>query len=341
MMASQPMEEIIKFVQGAYRLPAVNNIASGPKPGSYVLTSAEGSYLFAPVATYKLRHLSFDEAFTSFLVHSNYPAQSVVRTAAGELTSELSGEPHVLRTFFPGCVPDVDGAISTIQLENAAKALAALHITAQSYSGSVRHRHQYRSEYVLRSLAEAIDRLEGHEAATPFDELVLRVARRKRVRVGERPFETQAFLEEGRIMNHGDFHPRNIVFDQASKVVGLLDFEYCTFMPRIWDVAWALHWFSRQRKTEAFCGVLDLARATAFLSAYHAVFPLGAQDRENLAQLMQIANAHASYGVVGYSKYGASFFATRRLEPCTSEGEWFWCVDNIENLATAIEEACP
>lgn len=340
MMASQPMEEILKVVHGTYHIPAAHNITLGPKPGSHLLTTADGSYLFAPVAAYKLQHLSFDEAFTSFLVQSNYPAQSLVRTAAGALTSEVSGESYVLRTFFPGCVPDLDSAISLVQLENAAKALAALHRTAQSYSGSVRHRHQYHSQYVLRSLDEAIGRLEGREPATVFDELALRVARRKRARVARIPFETQAFLEEGRIMNHGDFHPRNIVFDQVGSVVGLLDFEYCTLMPRIWDVGWALHWFSRKRKTEAFCGALDLARVIAFLSAYNAVFPLGVQDRENLAQLMQTANAHASYGVVGYSKYGESFFAKRRLEPCGSEREWFWYAENVAMIAEAIEGAC-
>jgi len=69
---------------------------------------------------------------------------------------------------------------------------------------------------------------------------------------------------------HGDFYPPNLLCDPPDLPVAVLDWEFATVRPRVWDVARALAF--------TFLGVhgdaADFAAARACVAAYRAVMPL-------------------------------------------------------------------
>ena len=71
-------------------------------------------------------------------------------------------------------------------------------------------------------------------------------------------------------MIHGDFYPPNLLCDAPGTPVALLDWEFATVRPRVWDVARAIAF--------TFLGVHgeppDFAAARRCVAAYRAVQPL-------------------------------------------------------------------
>jgi Ser/Thr protein kinase RdoA (MazF antagonist) len=69
---------------------------------------------------------------------------------------------------------------------------------------------------------------------------------------------------------HGDCYPPNILCDDAGRPIALLDWEFATVRPRIWDVTRAIAF--------TFLGVHgeppDFAAARRCVAAYRAVQPL-------------------------------------------------------------------
>jgi Ser/Thr protein kinase RdoA (MazF antagonist) len=56
-------------------------------------------------------------------------------------------------------------------------------------------------------------------------------------------------------MNHGDYHADNFVFGSCSRNAGILDFDFCVGIPRIWALTLAIRWTTKERNTEAFSGI--------------------------------------------------------------------------------------
>ncbi len=79
-----------------------------------------------------------------------------------------------------------------------------------------------------------------------------------------------AFARLPRQVIHGDFYPPNLLCDAAGAPVAVLDWEFATVRPRVWDIARAIAF--------TFLGVHggppDLAAARRFVAAYREAHPL-------------------------------------------------------------------
>ncbi len=103
---------------------------------------------------------------------------------------------------------------------------------------------------------------------------------------GAPPPETFAGLPQGVI--HGDFYPPNLLCDAAGEIVAVLDWEFATVRPRVWDVMRALAF--------TYLGVHgeepDRTGARRCVQAYRAATPLTADELAAGVQLYLWRTAH-------------------------------------------------
>jgi Ser/Thr protein kinase RdoA (MazF antagonist) len=94
-----------------------------------------------------------------------------------------------------------------------------------------------------------------------------------------------------RQMIHGDCYPPNILCDAGDEPVALLDWEFATVRPRIWDVARAIAF--------TFLGVhgepMDLDGARRCIAAYRAVQPLPDEEIAAGIALYHWRTAHSLF----------------------------------------------
>lgn len=329
-----------KFFREHYGLEVFGSLEPGTKQGSIIIRSLEDIYVLKPVWSSSLKHLLYENEFSTYLSASGLPAQRIIPNCRSGLFTKYANQIYVLKNFFIGQVDTSDTNPSSNKIIQSAYTLSQIHKISQGYQGIKRHRHLFASSRVKHHLSNVFVSLSTKPESEEFDEIACEVAKIKLIGVNNQPFEVQPFMDLPYIMNHGDYHAANLVFDSIEQVIGILDFEYCTAMPRLWDLAWALHWFSRTRNTEAFTGEINLSKLHIFLKTYHQHHPLSETEHHWLASLMVSASYHSCYALIGYCREGSEFFSKRNLVPCTSEKEWLWYSYHKSDLREVIQAAC-
>ncbi len=143
------------------------------------------------------------------------------------------------------------------------------------------------------TLAE-MDAIEGHIAAREaagtadaFDAFTREAfdALRAVLRAAPPP---DAFARLPRQAIHGDFYPPNLLCDPPGTPVAVLDWEFATVRPRVWDVARAIAF--------TFLGVhgdpTDVAAARACVAAYREIAPLPGDELAAGVGLYRWRTAH-------------------------------------------------
>ncbi len=121
----------------------------------------------------------------------------------------------------------------------------------------------------MATIAGHIAAREAAGAADAFDAFVRAAFGTLRQVLDDAP-SPDAFAWLPRQVIHGDFYPPNLLCDAAGAPIAVLDWEFATVRPRVWDIARALAF--------TFLGVHgdppDLAAARRFVGAYREVHPL-------------------------------------------------------------------
>lgn len=306
----------------------------------YIVHSESGMKHFLRPIYYAnaLDRLQYDLSFSGYLADEGFPARRVVRTVEDRIFFAFQGSSYYLSEYIVGNTLSTTEQNSNIEhyISNAASCLGRLHLLSKKYAGPKYQKLPFHSRKSYAILNKAKSNLLQMPEIREVESICLEAINQKLEYVKKYPFEKQSYLGLENMMNHGDFHFGNILFDSSGEVKGVIDFEYCTFMPRLWDLALSITWMCGERNREAFTGKKDPAKIAIFLSAYSAIFPLDLQHQEYLNELMVSATYHSTYLIEKrYVNTGSV-----NLEICTSIDEWFWWALNREELSQIIRNAC-
>ncbi len=166
-----------------------------------------------------------------------------------------SGQTIQFFVLFPYLGGQTYSAGRTDQIRSAARALAWLHRTCHRADATVSDAD------VFARFADGLRRLPDGDVVRDLSERV-DTARLRTVTCG---------------LCHGDYRAQNLVY-RGSRVAGVLDFDDARFGTRLWDLAYATVFFGA---AVAPSGPLPVERS-AFLKAYHGVYPLGDQEIDQL-----------------------------------------------------------
>jgi len=281
----------------------------------------------------QMKRMFYDIAFTDYLSKQGFPARKFIKTRDGSIVIDIDGEKYFMIEYFIGVSkPSGRDKLNNLQLAEAANMLAQLHILASRYQGPKFQHIPFQSRRNYQTLRDVFSAIDRKSALSDFDKLTLQVIKTKLEFIAKHPFEKQNFLYENRMMNHGDYHAGNMVFGPDNKILAVLDFEFCTDMPRIWDIAWALTWLCRERCTEAFSGMANLERMALFMRQYNQAYSLSLSEKTSLVEMCISASYHTTYLLEHFYIQGSGY---SELEQCQSLDEWFWWLNN-QNIISEV-----
>ena len=254
------------------------------------------------VRTATPRRIAYDHGLRRHLADGGFCATPPLAGRDGRTWIEIDS--HVYDVY-----PWVDGegiSARTVELARtpAATALARLHETARSYEAPCEPLVPQFGHFDagFRPSARFDDPAAVLEVIAHVTETYSHNANRDALR---RAADRAAWLAEAygpalygalpRYVIHGDYNCHNLLFTPAGQVAGVFDFDWAWRDVRVHDIADAVFFFGARRDWSAgpadiwrltACPRFDLAPMRHVVSAYQAISPLTAVEREALPLAM-------------------------------------------------------
>ena len=239
-------------------------IAAGIENTNYFVTTANGRFVLTLYERLPADELPFYLNFMAHLAKAGCEVPAPEPDRTGALFSILNGKPA-------GLVRRVDGEASepptVAHCAAVGGALGRLHVASQHYR--TRHANR-RGPAWWRQAARAL-----RPFLTPAQDALLQAELAFQVGFG------RTRLPKGAI--HADLFCDNVLF-KGDTVVGIIDFGFAATDFLAYDIAIAVNdW------CDAGDGSLDDERTHAWISGYHAMRPIVAEEREQGPALLRAA----------------------------------------------------
>lgn len=296
-------------ILNVYLMPSRRSHAAG-SDSVYRLVTAQDSYVLRPFRTDASAAINLHNQFLDWSEQRNISfTQRIIKTKNGEsfyqteegkwwLSSYIEAEPafewtkptwsvraceqaglalyqlHCALKQFGGQSSTISLSIASKDFENSVCA-GLVERLAQALSGT--HGFAGGADNVVALVSDAVAQIgrgggsfDSSIEGKPIDHLA---ARKPNDDLAER--KPNDYLAEYQLI-HGDFHPGNILFSDG-KAVAVIDFEYLSVEPPLYDLAYALimfctQWPQTQPAAESQIvntdGAIDLAKLQSFLKGY-------------------------------------------------------------------------
>jgi len=248
-------------------LEALEPIESGIENTNYFVTTAQGCYVLTLFERLPAAELPFYLNLMAHLARHGIPCPAPVADLNDAYLGELNGKPAALVTRLPGRSIERPGESECREL---GMLLARMHLAARSYSAYLENPRGPRWwRLAARDLEPFLD---AAERALLDEELAYQARQR--------------FPDLPRGPVHADLFRDNALFE-GPRLSGVFDFYFAGVDCLLYDVAvcandWCLAVPRGARS-------LDPARVQAFLGAYHALRPFGAQERDAWPAMLRAA----------------------------------------------------
>jgi homoserine kinase type II len=236
-------------------LAACEPIPSGIENTNYFVTTSQGRYVLTLFERLPAAELPFYIGLMAHLARHGIPCPAPIADLSDQYLGELNGKPAALVTRLPGRSVEAPEAAHCAEL---GALLARMHLAGRSYAGYLENP---RGPKWWRFAAQEVARFLGEEEKSLLE--------------SELAFQSrQRFPDLPRGPVHADLFRDNALFDDG-RLSGVIDFYFAGVDCLLFDLAvcandWCLG--------SEFA--LDPRRVGALLSAYHALRPLGALERE-------------------------------------------------------------
>jgi homoserine kinase type II len=248
-------------------LEALEPIESGIENTNYFVSTAQGRYVLTLFERLPASELPFYLNLMAHLARHGIPCPAPVADLNDDYLGALNGKPAALVTRLPGRSIERPGEAECSEL---GMLLARLHLAARSYSAYLENP---RGPRWWRLAARELDRFVD--------------TGERRLLEGELAFQArQRFPDLPRGPVHADLFRDNALFE-GGRICGVIDFYFAGVDCLLYDIAvCANDWCLSDPRGERG---LDAARLQAFLGAYHALRPFGAQEREAWPAMLRAA----------------------------------------------------
>jgi homoserine kinase type II len=245
-------------------LVELKGIAAGIENTNYFVTTTHGRYVLTLFERLPAKDLPFYLGLMAHLARHGIPCPSPIADRRNRLLAELNGKPAALVTRLPGTTLTAPTAAHCTEV---GAVLADMHVAGQSYPGTLENPRG--PKWWREAAREVLPFLDAPRAQLLESELAFQ-SRFRRVE-----------LERGPV--HADLFRDNVLFDDT-RIGGVIDFYFAGVDAWLFDVAVTLNdWCVTPD------GALDDERAGAFLSAYHAVRPFTAAERDAWPVMLRAA----------------------------------------------------
>jgi len=259
-------QELLRRLQMG-KLLSLRGIEGGIENTNYFLTSEDGEYVLTLFERLSAEQLPFYLHLMKHLAHAGIPVPDPQADAHGEILHQVAGKPAALATKLRG---KSQLAPQAVHCAAVGQLLARMHLAARDYE---------RQQPNLRGLPwwnETVPVVLPHVGAEQAALLTSELAYQNHVAAGS----AYAALPRGPV--HADLFRDNVMFE-GDTLTGCFDFYFAGVDTWLFDLAVCLNDWCIDLPT----GRHDGARAAALLTAYQAVRPLTAAERELLPAMLR------------------------------------------------------
>ena len=266
----------ITAILGAYELGVLQSfegIAAGIENSNFFVDTDQGRYVLTVFERMQADELPYFMHLMHHLSAAGFVCPDVMRRCDGEYLFDVAGKKGAIVSRLSGRTLD---ALSSVQLQQAGRALASLHLAGASFD---KRRENSTGFAWLKETAGRMEadvaRVYGPEAAGLLhDEINWQAGR------------DESVLPRGVI--HGDLFCDNILFD-GDEVSGVIDFYYAHDASYAMDVAISLNALAMQVGMPGLGQGDDASRMQCFLDGYQALRPMQDVEHEHLPGLLRRA----------------------------------------------------
>ncbi len=195
--------------------------------------------------------------------------------------------------------------LSPAHARAAGAALARLHDAAESFEAPARDVRPLVSSFTILPAADPLMQAEAYIAARPA--LATFLADKPWRETFARLLATwgdglaERLSAQPELWTHSDWHPSNLMWDEAGEVAAVFDFGLADRTCALHDLATAL-----ERCVIAWLRIgegaplVDFPAVQALLEGYHAVRPLEGEDRRTLAALLPLVHIEFALSEADY-----------------------------------------
>jgi Ser/Thr protein kinase RdoA (MazF antagonist) len=254
--------------------------------------TARGGYFLKGYRYSDPAPIAREHALLAFAVDRGVPAVAPLAAPGGATFLRAGGR---FWAVFP-LITDrqVEAAeVTPAMAESLGRTLGITHTALAQYPAIEAARFPLKMLWDSRQASDEIAWYEGEIARRPvldpFDQHALAsFSYRRTLLVGGVP-PPAAFVDLPAQLLHGDYHERNVFFDAAGNVSGVIDWELAARGPRAWEFIRTLDFALPLPEDFASGG----ERLRAFLRGYAAVAPLTVEECQAMPELYWAARVHS------------------------------------------------
>jgi homoserine kinase type II len=257
---------------------SLEGIAQGVENTNYFLETTTGHYVLTLFEHIPRADLPFYVGLMDHLAKGGVNCPAPLPRDDGAMLSEVNGKPAVIVTRLPGAPDKQPGEHAC---REAGRLLGAIHVAAVDYDASLDNwrGREWREAFAAR-LAPKLSRAESTliDAENRYQAM-----------------HDDAVLPRGII--HGDYFHDNVLWDEDG-TAGVIDFYFACDDALLYDVAIGVNdWCVTPE------GLLDVARARAFVHGYAHLRPLEDLERELWPAMLRRAALRTWLGRLGYNHF--------------------------------------
>ncbi|MBC8161565.1 MAG: phosphotransferase, partial [Roseiflexaceae bacterium] len=261
---------------------AITPIPVGALNRSFVIDAASGRYVLRGYRYTERSPIEHEHDLIAFAHQRGVPTLMPVALPSGETLAVCDGLFYALFPFASG-EQRVRGMLGAADAAAMGRCVGKIHQALRDFPHDrARQLKLQVSNAATTAMMDCIQQAINIHATGGDDEAnTIEIMQGMRAYIERTPPPDQSIDTLPHQMLHGDYHERNIFFDQG-EVSAVIDWEQALFAPRGWELL----------RTLVFVWDLALAESVAFLEAYQQVYPLPLTELDLAARWFAWSRGH-------------------------------------------------
>ncbi len=304
---------------------SIEQILEGKLNDNYVLKTAQGKYFIKSVREGSKDKLRMINGVESLMKSHGVPAVAMLQTKTGEIF--VPSEDKVCTLY-----PFIENKKAELTIEDyfsIGEMLGKIHVAGKEELPKTFEIEQFKKKSVektVEKLKKYQSDIKNKETKNETDNLLLKFIEFK---LSILPKVGDVILPNNNL-NHGDYHPGNVLFDENRKIIGVIDWEKTQYAPRTYELARS---FLYTCYTDGYNSETVLDFSKSFFAGYLSQMPTDTNEIIDGLKMRIHSMAISSWIEMGYYDRGD----TRSISLIPHEMELIDLVVN-RNLLQQVED---
>ncbi|MEK6935269.1 MAG: phosphotransferase, partial [Nanoarchaeota archaeon] len=268
---SEVLEKIQKLYGIAKKVELFEKMRDGYLSQNFILQNG-GTKLFLKQYRFdNLEKIKEIHRAKFFFASGNIPVILPIQNNEGDYIFEHAKKYYSLFPFVEGRIIQRTER-SRKAFESAGKMLAEIHILSKQGYPDIIHDYVkgWKKEEFLSEAETIKQRIETTSVKTNFDKLALETLQCKIKLVAENNLRYEELNLKNDHIIHGDYHGRNIFYDENDEVKYVFDIEKTTVSPRVLEIVRSMDFMCFSNNYEA----KNFEDANFYLAAFNKIYPI-------------------------------------------------------------------